>query len=748
MKTMRQLLRQPIKTLFGILLAAMAVAALTVCLGQSFAAAETAKQLDYDFTTIALPTGNYNRKLSTRYPGTLQHTNYMNKEVAAWVEEVIAQHPELVEGRSYTGLASACIPELVGDHPSNYDSLITKFGKREGNGQYVSAQDCAMLVVTLEEIGEPEEMQHNRTLNDPDPVTGEDIRVLVTDKVTVPLQARIDKVLCLPDSQRDPTGWTIYLTLETASLEELEAMHLQVGQQYIVNGMDYFDNGRLLGEYVQQQLEGTSWTLGPYEKKNLYILTEEEKALWSKSQAVNLFAVYCEEDLTQGGLASVWDSRTGKWLISSEKRITIANTRPANTELIANYYTAKMTLANPAGLNDYSFVDGSVLQTREITVNGEKKVISWDEYKALYSVPTIAPLTGSAEDFLAENQFWRDWLECQSINTHAFPVYAVDKLDYIADFNRGQAHIIQGRDFTKAELESGAKVCVISETLAQINGLSVGDTISPQFYDLDENSPILRLLSVYFEQANPVYFIPGSEFAGPAEKYTVVGIYRQTAVWEDPSDNKYGFTPNTIFVPKTSVNAPMEYCEMGLFNVLVLKNGAQEAFDAIVLDKKFETMALPTGDEKAMFVYFDQGYLAVSRNISSYAGISQRVLVVGIVVYAILTLLFMLLYPLRQGKALRTMAVMGTSRWVKIRYVLLSALGILLPGAAAGMGLGICLWGTVVGRLLTISGASMTLSINVLTLLAIVVAQLVLAMLLVALLAIPMTRHSNLMKRK
>jgi hypothetical protein len=91
---------------------------------------------------------------------------------------------------------------------------------------------------------------------------------------------------------------------------------------------------------------------------------------------------------------------------------------------------------------------------------------------------------------------------------------------------------------------------------------------------------------------------------------------------------------------------------------------------------------------------------------------------------------------------------MGTSRWVKIRYVLLSALGILLPGAAAGMGLGICLWGTVVGRLLTISGASMTLSINVLTLLAIVVAQLVLAMLLVALLAIPMTRHSNLMKRK
>ena len=53
MRSVRQLLRQPAKLVFGIVLIAIAASVLVVCLGQSIAAGRTEQQLEYDFTTIA-----------------------------------------------------------------------------------------------------------------------------------------------------------------------------------------------------------------------------------------------------------------------------------------------------------------------------------------------------------------------------------------------------------------------------------------------------------------------------------------------------------------------------------------------------------------------------------------------------------------------------------------------------------------------------------------------------------------------
>ena len=147
-------------------------------------------------------------------------------------------------------------------------------------------------------------------------------------------------------------------------------------------------------------------------------------------------------------------------------------------------------------------------------------------------------------------------------------------------------------------------------------------------------------------------------------------------------------------------------------------------------------------------MYYDQGYSKVMDSFHNYEKLVRQVLVVGIVVYGIILGLFLLLYPGRQGKALRTMANFGAPRKDKIAHVLLSALGILLPGTVLGAALGATLWGVVIGRLLTVSSALFSLTLDFGTLALISLAQLALAMLLVALLAIPMTRHSNLMKRK
>lgn len=55
MKTIKQLLRQPIRAAAGILLIAIAVAVLCICAGQSIVAGETEERLNQSYLTLAFP---------------------------------------------------------------------------------------------------------------------------------------------------------------------------------------------------------------------------------------------------------------------------------------------------------------------------------------------------------------------------------------------------------------------------------------------------------------------------------------------------------------------------------------------------------------------------------------------------------------------------------------------------------------------------------------------------------------------
>ena len=191
---------------------------------------------------------------------------------------------------------------------------------------------------------------------------------------------------------------------------------------------------------------------------------------------------------------------------------------------------------------------------------------------------------------------------------------------------------------------------------------------------------------------------------------------------------------------------PMDSSSQGFFNTIVLKNGASQQFDKLVLSKRFATM-LPKPDQTEMFVYYDQGYSLVRESLHDYLELTKQVLIVGVTVYGIILLLYLLLYPGRQGKVLRTMATMGTPRHKKIGYMLQNSLGILLPGSVLGLAATVVLWESVMDRLLSRSDGNFSLELDVLSLCAITLAQFAAAMLLVALLAIPMTRQKNLMKR-
>ena len=102
MKSIRQLTRQGLKTLAGILLAAIAVTVLCVSFSQKLAAEDTSRQLQQIYMTVALPTG----------------AEVPNR--ATWIQGLIDGHPELVRYTIRQGLASAYIPTLTPDNHTQH----------------------------------------------------------------------------------------------------------------------------------------------------------------------------------------------------------------------------------------------------------------------------------------------------------------------------------------------------------------------------------------------------------------------------------------------------------------------------------------------------------------------------------------------------------------------------------------------------------------------------------------------------
>lgn len=732
-----QFLRQRTKIIAGIVMIALAVTVLGVCVGQSLAAQKTREELEYRFTTIALPTSNYNLKYLPAWD-MMGVRPTMNEEVAAWVDEVIEAHPELVETVSHPLLASAYIPDLVPDHYQNHGYQLY-YGQQSfayGNNNtdrmlpqndvsaFVSNYDTAMLVVTLKEIGDVTEITYPMTLNPVDPATGKQEKIAPLYQYQLTLKGTIERVVSLAEELPDFSGMPIELNVVLPATQSVDDLKLETGQQYIVYGLNYYDHSNDVSAIMGFPVS---------DPEQFHVLTPEQQARFRElyTQMDAPYAIY-------GDLSIL------------EERIDILEWRcaPISYEWLERGKYVTMSVYDFAAMPQFSYDDGAMLQTRDVTEGYEVVSISWEKYMERYSIPTIARLDGSVEDFLAENELWKDTLEYSAVNNHAFPVIGVEKLGYIADFARDLTRVTQGREFTREELESGAKVCIISETLAQMNGLRVGDTIDPQFYDSGRNIPYQSYLfagegTVY---PNAYYFTAQAVMEEP-EKFTIIGLYRQDYEWADAYENNHTFSPNTIFVPEGSITTTMYYGTQGMFETLILKNGCIEAFDAIVLDKEFETMKPYEGREE-MFIYYDQGYSEVMESFHNFEELGRKVLTVGVSVYAIILLLFLLLYPARQGKTLRTMGSLGAGRKEKLGYVLGSSSAILLPGTVLGAALTLALWGPVVSRLLTAGGASFSLSLDLGTLAAVAGAQLFAALLLVLLLAIPMTRNSSLMKRK
>ncbi len=730
MKILRQLFRQPLKWIAGILIIAMAVAILSVCLGQAIAAEQTRKNMDQHFTTIALQTYKYRWEDATvpLFDGSeITYQRFLNElpeEIANFIDTLTVEHPELVKTMASHGLASAYIPELTPDNLSHYTYHYPNIGTQETmqahHQEGAVTYSGAVFEIVLTEMEEPFVGAYNGVLED-------GTEVSFTTNVTVELRGTVENVISLEEGYPDPVGKTALLSLSLNSEEELAALDLEIGGRYLVCGTGFQDGNWMLKGEISRQLTERGNPTQPenVDLNNVRYLTEEESSRYHS--AIPIVGIYEVNPGESVGL------RNQVEFVQSDMDLLNAVTLNISTRHLrgatkyvehenGSYYTA-----------DY---------TRYITdENGNKVVISEEEFRARYEVPTMVRLDGTAEEFLAsdEGALWKEQLEYMEINYHTFPIIGVEKLGYIADFSRENARIVDGRDFTEEELSSGAKVCILSETVAAANGLKVGDTINPQFYNYDYDKPSQKYISEGYGTINPsaYKFSKTTEWAD-AEEYTIVGLYRQNNAWGDVSDNLYSFTPNTIFVPQSSVTSDMDFANQGFFQTLILQNGAVEAFRALVDEAGYE----------GLFVYYDQDYTTIVGTLANYREMGEKAMIVGVVIYAVILLLFLLLFPCSQGKTVQTMTALGAKRGQKLGQILLSSIGILLPGSLAGAAAGMLLWDTVIGKLAQNAGESVTLEMEPAVLLGIVLAQLVLALLLTAAVALPQSRNKGIRKRR
>ena len=718
MKTMKQLLRQPLKTVIGIVFMTLAAAIVCLCVGQAVAAQATKEDLDRRFSTVAIP-------LSDEYAAVQVR---IREELLTWMETVAEEHPDIVKQVTNHGILSAYIPELT---PLNITS--EKYDGNEGGNYnlqsdpYNAPYSTAMLVITLEEVGEPQASTYTtpagKKLTAADFLTYSEYlewlfdpeveRVSAASGYTQELVGTVTGVVSLQSGYRDPVGRVARLTLSAATLEELAAYDLEPGQQYIVYGMDYVDEyWKLIGE-VNHDGQYDHWSFWPYDPSLVRLITEQEMERFKE------WAERYPNDEFLTSRLSWYAEYNGSVYLTKEQykrlnAISLTLEHPLSTiqyEEIRDELTGELIELKPKG--EVTYTDA----------NGNAVTLTNEEFTQRYSVPTITKLDGSVEDFLASaaGTAWQQAVDQAAVSNQAFAVIGVDKLGYLAEFAQQESLLVAGRDFTQEELEGGARVCILYEALAYANGLQVGDTITLNLYATDFGLPYQGTAAKNRGLVNPSasFYSVNSSIAETAE-YTIIGLCLGKSVFADVGESEYALSANTVFVPRASVATPMETRPSVVFYTMVLENGKINAFHELVLASGYG----------GCFRYNDQDYSNIAANFHNYQVLGRQVLTVGVVIYVVLLALFLLLYPASQKKNVRTMQSLGARFPRRLGTVLLSAMGIVVPASALGGVIGSLLWDETVAALQTTAESAVALELEPQALAMVALAQMLFALVL------------------
>ncbi len=674
MNPMTQLTRRPVKAAFGALLLALAGVILALSGGQFWAAAQTRAAVERTYTTVAVITGL----------GSSEETaDSMNAESlrqdSAFGAAIFFQEPEqqswdIIRSRPTVGMVSGYSPCLK---PAI--SLYT--GHRSSDAPY----EYSIVEIRADAVTE--------VIND---WFGE------SGCASWQLDGQVLGIYGLNDAFRDPSGQRASVTLCQVYDDPAKLLHPEAGKRYLLLSHSYGDS---------------EWSLRQNVADWVFMETNVQSDPWSLDISGNLIRYDQRKNQSEHWYHTAGDA--------AEEPVEFAP-----DELLYSDPTTGVEVMNvdldSFGL--FSFAVDMFKDTGEIMVEDPQQPGNWRpetvDYTQ-YNLPSIQELPDgvTAQEVIDSTSSWRMAMESIQTNNHSVPVLAVDSVEGMLEFASGRTQITQGRSFFRSEYDSGAAVCLISETLARESGLDVGDALPLSLYEKEKN-----LVPTMVGDSDPTayYYLPQRGFQQETE-YTVIGLYRQSSEW---GKTVASFTPNSVLTPKKSVTCAMETgssaieaSPSGLWGTMILKNGTADQMES----------RLAENDLGGTVTYYDQGYSNIVESLDGYTRVSRTVLCVGLALWAVVLAAYCVLLPMQEGKTALRMWTLGAKRrdiagqiWTP--SALMAAAGTVIALAVSIPGMS---WAT--DKIQALTGSDLTLTVSTGQTMALCAAALAIALAVIAL---------------
>ena len=303
--------------------------------------------------------------------------------------------------------------------------------------------------------------------------------------------------------------------------------------------------------------------------------------------------------------------------------------------------------------------------------------------------PIIARLGSLTAKEMMESASWENWGEVMEIahaSVGSLRIFSTDRVLVHSAFMKGQAQLVAGRDFTDEELERGDRVCILNADLAERNGLSLGDTVSLNFY-----ITLFTTEESAYESAtypNRLYTPEYRKDQVDAESgdYVIVGLYQLDGRLQGSASELHH---NTVLVPQSALHLVYTVHKYSTFTV-VLPNGGIDAFEEEVatlgLDLKFQ--------------YDDQGYAETVPHLTMLNTSIRAIHRLCICLWALVMAVLIMIYLMMQNAAAQVKFRVGASRGRIFGHTLFGGLLLLAVSSALGGGASVLLYNTVLKTLM------------------------------------------------
>ena len=679
MNPMHQLTRRPVKAAFGALLLALAGVILALSGGQFWAAARTRARVEATYTTVAVVTGG-DEPAGDSDPSLASASAAW--EAARFLAEPEQQNWSIIRSRPRVGLVSG--------YASNLMPLLDMYNFRSYNGGETmdSAPDAPYTYFILEVL-----VTDALERQDP-PQEGASYSESVWS-----ISGQVLGVYGLQQGLRDPTGWQTDIRFTQYYGDGDVPVRPEAGKRYLLLACTYDD---------------TEW------EERCGIAAE---ILWDTNVRLDPWSLDIENNLIR------YDQRTRQ-----EEQVLDETLQELPPD--APGYRDPTTGAEVFSL---SMNAADHLRTNVVRYSGPLETLAPDGDSGLWTMQTVDygrydlpsiqefPEGVTAREIMDGTASWQTALKAVDVTNHSVPVLTVEKVEALADFAAGNAMVTQGRSFSQSEYDSGAAVCLISESLARENGLNVGDSLPLSLYEDDPGLP--PIYARFQESCNPraSVFVPQEGFRQETE-YTIIGLYRQSNEWMTTPTS---FTPNSVFVPEKSVNCQTVTGNYGVWSSLILQNGTIDQMEA----------RLKENGLGGTMTYYDQGYSDIVESLDGYTRVSRTVLLVGLALWAVVLAAYCVLLPMQEGKTALRMWTLGAKRrdiagqiWTP--SALMAAAGTVIALAVSIPGIS---WAT--DKIQALTGSDLTLKVSTGQTVALCAGALAIALAVIALVSVSTARR-------